>query len=55
MKTIYATFKTEEGFEICKWDFDLNSFYIATPNDRDQIWRALREQFDAYLKQEVSL
>jgi len=28
---------------------------MATPNDRDQIWRALREQFDAYLKQEVSL
>ena len=55
MKTIYASFKTEKGEEICKWDFDLNSFFMATQNEREQIWRALREQFDAYIKQEVSL
>ena len=55
MKNIHATFKTEEGEEICKWDFTIESFMTASDKDKDWIWSKIREQFDAYLKQEVSL
>jgi len=55
MKIIHATFKTDEGEEICKWDFSIESFMEASDRDKDWIWLKIKEQFDAYLKQEVSL
>ena len=55
MKTIYATFKTQDGEEICKWDFLLDSFMDATPEHKELIWRSIKEQFEAYLDKEVSL
>lgn len=55
MKSIQATFKTAEGEEICKWDFSIESFMAASDKDKDWIWSKIKEQFDAYLKQEMKL
>lgn len=55
MIIIKATFTTDDSFEICKWEFDLESFMNATERDKDKIWKLIREQFEAYIRQQETV
>ena len=55
MTRIKATFTADDGVEVCNWEFDLESFMMATERDKDKIWKLIREQFEAYIKQQETV
>ncbi len=55
MTIIKATFTADDGVEVCNWEFDLESFMMATERDKDQIWKLIREQFEAYIRQQETV
>ena len=55
MKKIKATFTTDDDLEVCTWEFDLESFMMATERDKDQIWKLIKEQFQAYIRQQETV